>query len=324
MGTTFIDGFIVAELEDQLNGLEVDRTKDRNTISALDAQIVEIIALEEVFANEAIATLFSRRLVDVPVLVVADRGVEVSAVENLQIALIASGARYEGILWVEEQMDISVDGNRLLLAETLGLNDRNSSRVEFALQSALRREFAVDGPAKVAAYAGRFGIQLGGEILSGGIDSVEHLAATPSTVRLLTRLERGDFIEWDKTGMNPELRPYAPLLETRILLISSADSLPGADALLRPLLLEMQRSSPVPIVVVDTEAISSDGLGLGAELRSGAPLHGTVSTVKELGSFEGVAAAVLALDGIFDFEPANWGHGDDSDAVLPPPARSAP
>jgi len=322
MGTTFIDGFIVQRLEDNLTELRADRESDREQIDDLNAEINQNIEIQAQFDTEATGTIFSRRLQDVPVLVVADRGVDELVLEEIQRALLTSSARYEGTLWIEEQMDTSVDDNRLLLAQMLGLTeDADVDAIDRSLRGEIRAEFAVNGSGDTGEYLARSGALLGQEIiLLGGTADVESVAVGSAVEpRLLQALDREDFAEWDTSGVNLQVRPFAPMFGTTVLLVSSPDSLPGLEAFLLPLLEELQRISPVPAVVVDDKLPANDETaGLALQLRSGRRSSEGVSTVEALAGFDGLSATMLALDGIAIVEVGNWGTAEN---LLPPPVR---
>jgi Copper transport outer membrane protein, MctB len=320
MGTSFIDGVIVQRLQANQDQLELDREADRAEIEDLNAEINQVLADQTQFDSEATGTIFSRRLAEVPVLIVADRGVDITALEEVQRALLTSSTRYEGILWIEERMDTSSEENRQLLAEMFGLADSaDAEALDRALRSAIRSEFAVDGAAGIGDYLGRTGALVGQEIILAGIENVEHVAASAASPRLLRALDRDDFVEWDTAGVNPQVRPFAPMFGTTILFVSSPNTEPGAAAFQVPLLEELQRSSPVPAVVVDDQ-LPEEGEepGFALQLRSGVYDIDGVSTVEVLTGFDGLAATMLALDGIGIIEVGDWGS---SEALLPPPVR---
>ncbi|MFV1989627.1 MAG: copper transporter [Acidimicrobiales bacterium] len=321
MGTTFIDGFIVQRLENNLTELRADRVADGQEIDDLNAEINQNIEDQAQFDTEASGTIFSKRLKDVPVLVVADRGVDELVLEELQRALLTSSARYEGTLWIEERMDTSNDENRRQLAETLGLTEGSDAEaVERVLRSNIRIEFAVNGAADTGEYLARSGALLGQEILTlGGTADVESVAVATIEPRLLQVLDREDFVEWDTSGVNRQVRPFAPMFGTTVLLVSSPDSLPGVEAFQLPLLEELQRTSPVPAVVVDDGLPGDDEpAGLALQLRTGRRSSEGVATVEVLAGFDGISATILALDGIGVIEVGDWGKSGD---LLPPPVR---
>lgn len=114
LGATFLDKATVEVLRTQLNGLEdsVARTKGENEV--LKSDLEDLTQRNTAFEEEGVARLIENTLTDVPTMILAVRGTNPNAIAMTQQRLVEAGSDFEGILWVDERLDL---GDEQVLAE---------------------------------------------------------------------------------------------------------------------------------------------------------------------------------------------------------------
>lgn len=127
LGATFLDKATVEVLRTQLNGLEesVARTKGENELLKTDLE--DLTERTEAFEEEGVARLIEGTLTDVPTMILAVRGTNPSAIEMTQQRLVEAGSDFEGILWVDERLDLDDEQVLAELAEMYADVDDNGS-----------------------------------------------------------------------------------------------------------------------------------------------------------------------------------------------------
>jgi len=146
MGSTVIDRALVDTLEDQQQSLRgtLDDLTEENT--SLRQELDDLREGSERLASEGGERLLADTLADVPVLVVAVRGVDTAVLDDLVELLETAGALDQGTLWLTERLladdenlrrgEQSYDEHGLNL--TLDLLEEDGEPLRAALRDATR------------------------------------------------------------------------------------------------------------------------------------------------------------------------------------------
>jgi copper transport outer membrane protein MctB len=316
LGTTFLDDATVNTLENQLSDLErsLDAAGDRNARqeSQIDSYEQETSALDEQVGER----LFTNQLADVPVLLVATRGVDGDRVDEVTRAFGQANANLIGTWWLTDKLALDDDNQVSDLGDALQLSTDDTER----LRSSLARQlgdvlFAASDP-------GRGDVQ--------GLSRVP--AQTPEgETAVLSRLREGGFIEYQMPeGADGDVI-VLPTSGLRVVFVGGPGAELSPEQIVVPILIELASDGPVPAVAVEPSIEpSSDGEdpppSLVVDIREDDDLSERVSTVDNLDRVSGVIATVLA---VVDADPdpgppvvGHYGLGDGTRLLPPPPEAS--
>ncbi|MDQ3461874.1 MAG: copper transporter, partial [Actinomycetota bacterium] len=122
MGSAVIDKAVVETLEDQQEDIagRVDEVIAEN--DGLRASVTELEQRARRLSDEA-GQLLAGSLEDVPVVVLAMRGVPPERVDDLEALLASAGVEAEGTLWFTERLALTNDEQRRDLARALGRSE---------------------------------------------------------------------------------------------------------------------------------------------------------------------------------------------------------
>ncbi|MBA3956082.1 MAG: copper transporter, partial [Acidimicrobiia bacterium] len=122
MGSAVIDKAVVETLEDQQEDIagRVDEVIAEN--DGLRASVTELEQRARRLSDEA-GQLLAGSLEDVPVVVLAMRGVPPERVDDLEALLASAGVEAEGTLWFTERLALTSDEQRRDLARVLGRSE---------------------------------------------------------------------------------------------------------------------------------------------------------------------------------------------------------
>lgn len=305
-GTTFIDDATVARLEDNLNSLEgrLNETLAENDRLASELGDAEAQATE--LGLEA-ARLLDDHLQGVPVMVVATRGVDETAMQGARQAMEAAGAELWGTVWLTDRLALEDDDDRTELAQIVRIISDDPDRIRrlLVLELADVLEDPLDAVPAPAEPDGQ---------------PVTTTTAPPEPDLLLSELVAAGFLDFEPGADGPE-EPVLPVGDARLLAVSGSGAVVPPEALLVPLLVELTETGPAPVVAAsaavgdDAEDERDDLVG---PLRDG-EVGERLSTVDDLETFGGWAAAVLALEDVADGRFGHYGVGDGADRLLPAP-----
>jgi hypothetical protein len=315
LGTTFLDDATVDTLEGQLSDLEgnLDRAGERNARQQeqIDAYEREAQGLDEQLGER----LFAGQLSDVPVLVIATRGVDEDRVEGTVRALRQASADMVGTWWLSDRLVLDDDSEVSDLGDALQLTTDDVDRLRTNLAGQLGDVLfaAADAP-------------------GGGEADVQGLVGGPAQTpdgepAVVSRLREGGFIEYQlPEGADGDVI-VLPASGLRIVVVGG----PGADVapqdIVLPTLIDLAMDGPVPAVAVEPSIVeATDGEDRGpdpslvVDIREDDDLSARVSTVDDVDRVSGLVATVLA---VVDAEPGSprighYGMGDGA-RLLPPP-----
>lgn len=288
MGSTVIDRVTVDALEAQVGRVEnsVKATQAENR--RLDG---ELRAVRD-FADQARDQIADGDLDGVPVMVTAVTGIDRKAVDGLRQALVSAQADVAGTIWFTAKMRLGSDGDVRELAAVLGLPPLPPDQPLLPDQPDQVRRQAL---ARMAA------------VLTGGT------APNP-----LPALVTGGFLVFEPPPQEiPTTTPLAalPTGGVRVVLISGAGADVGDDQLATPL---AQALSSGRLVAAEAGQNTPGGRGVFVGLlRNDSVVAARISTVDNLESPMGQAAAVLALEDLAVPRTGHFGVGPGAQRLLP-------
>ncbi|HEX2023515.1 MAG TPA: copper transporter [Acidimicrobiales bacterium] len=282
MGSTVIDRVTVDALEAQVDRVE-------NSVKATQAEnrrLDEQLRTVRDFADQARDRIAEGHLEGVTVLVVAVTGVDREPVDGLRQALASSEADVAGTLWFTAKMRLDNEGDARALATGLGLSPDEPD--------VLRRQALV----RVAA------------VLEGGGET-----------ELLPSLLASGFVAYegppDETTSATSALAALPRSGMRMALVSGAGADVGDDQIALPLAQALGLSS-ARVVAAEAGQDSPGGRGVFVGLlRKDDVVGARISTVDNLESPMGQAAAVLALDDLAVPRTGHYGVGPGAQRLLP-------
>lgn len=291
VGSTYVDGAVVDGLRNRISTVSNNLDERKQVNDQLESELQEARDYIEASANFAVTD----RLSDLPVLVMAMRGVDESAVEQVVLLARRAGATVPGVIWLEAGLALDDEDDRTALAEILQV--RATTRVETLWSlawSAVARELAVPEAAA--------------EPTAGPDEPVDGLLA----------LEAGGFVTVDALGDESAIVPDLFGAGPSVAVITGA----RAQDEVRPLVGVVASAvvdAGLPTVVADVYVEAPEAPGRGEELIDSLPdeVLAVVALVDHADVPEGQVSTVLALDVLQDGNAAHFGFGSGADSVLP-------
>lgn len=304
VGTTYVDGAVVDGLRKRIDDVSGNLDSLTAENSRLDRQLGDASDFIATSADYAV----TNRLTEVPVLLLALRGVDDRAVQEMTRLTRRAGATLPGIVWLEPRWALTSQDDVDALAEIV----------------------AVSPTIGVDALVGRAWTTLVEE-LSAPVAPAEPVpSSTPSSDTTLPSsplldepaawgaLVEAGFLTVD--SLADEAPALVDLLDAnpRILLVGGTRSVAELDPLL-PIVVGATVAGGLPTVVADVYVDSTDGPARGATLAEtlGQDLLDVIAVVDDADRSEGQVAAVLALGSVANGVGGHYGYGDGADGVLP-------
>ena len=317
MGSAVIDRAIVNRLEEQQASLE-DRIGDvEGENDALREENRELTETADLLAEEGSQRLLAGALVDVPVLVIATRGVDEGSFESLLSLLGTSGADRRGTIWLTDRLDLDDDDEVRDLAGALDAPDtlRATSLRTLALTRLTTMLRAAAGPTEIDDPS----------VASTTSTSVAEPPGPSEPTTVFAALRDAGFVDFDapegEADDGPRLTPG-----TRIVLVSGAASEVSLVDVALPFasLLVADRSGVPSVAVLAAEERRSglDAVSFVDPLRVDDETAERLSTVDNIGDFAGRLAAVLAIVDLGDGRIGHYGRGPGAQRLLPAPPES--
>jgi hypothetical protein len=224
------------------------------------------------------------------IVVVAERGIEQEPVDAQVELLRLAGADVPGVLWLESELALADDADRLALAEAFDVELEDAA----AMQAQVWQLLADDDPAEAADA--------------------------------MTTLVDAGFADLDTVG-GDELEPADLRLSSgTVLLVTGNESEVGATGLHAAEAAGVLVEADVPVMVGEVyrppteDEVDPAPRGSSLQLVLDDPvLRQSVATDDALDLGRGRIAAVLVLDDLGRGEVAHVGYGEGADAPLPPP-----
>jgi hypothetical protein len=292
VGATIVNHAVVNELNDRIDRVEknADTQKSQNqTLSAQAKQLESSLTIEAPYVVEG-------RLTAVPVVVLAERGVDHTAVRNLVTLMQDAGAQAPAIVWLEGKWLLNRPAERTALAEIVGDASTSPDLRADAVTALARRLGTPPATATTATTASSSSRDLLSALASAGFVSVEAVGAAGST----------------------DLSTF-PSVGARVSVVGGEQSALAANPLIAPLAAAF---SAIEVPTVASEIYSSvkgqPSRGtVVAPIRKNGSLSKLVSTVDDVDLVQGQVAVVLATAQIAESEVGHYGYGTGADAPLP-------
>jgi hypothetical protein len=293
VGSTYVDNLVVDQLKSRINTVErrVDEARAEN------AELEDEVGAARDFIDRSSEYAVTDRLTDVPVLVVATRGVDEGSVERLVVLARRAGGTVPGIVWLEPRWGLESDDDRSALAEIVGGSDTDDPEELWASAWAAVVEELEDSSSDLP------GVGAGGQGAASVLPALEEAG-------FLSR----DSLDDDTVGLE-DLVDSGP----RVLVVSGVRAEEGLVPLV-PVVVEATVEGGLPTVVADIHVEAPEGPERGEVLVDGLPeeLRDRIILVDDADREEGRVAAVLSLHDVAESEPGlHYGYGDGADAVLP-------
>ncbi|CAN5194681.1 copper transporter MctB [soil metagenome] len=322
MGSAVIDKAVVETLEGQQAAIDtrVDQVIAEN--DALLASVAEMQERSQRLSDEA-GQLLAGSLDDVPVVVLAMRGVPSERVDDLEALLASAGADAEGTLWFTERLALANDEQRRDLARVLGRSESLSPNVlrDIAVDEVSRALVAPDpADADTAAPNGPPVEDGGGE--EPVVPPVEEAPAPDLADSTLVELRGTGFVDFEAPRGDATAIAALGAPGTRVVLVtgpgSQLDPTQWARPLTEALVGEPPGAPELPLLVVDAypEGATEES-GFTGVLRADDTLSARLSTVSRTDDFAGQLATVLALQDLDDGQVGHYGR--DAQRLIPAP-----
>jgi len=290
MGSTVIDKAIVDELRDRVDSVSDRAARTDGENRALRGRL----DLMDGFANEARDQLVLGRLRNIPVLVVTVQGVDRKPVEAVRDTLAAAQAVPAGTLLFTNKLRLDNENDTRALAAVLNTSPaqlpETIRRLALTRLAAMLEGSSADGGLLPALAAGGF----------VGYEPPPPATTTTTTIGL------GSF----------------PVSNLRILLVSGAGAEVGDDRLAVPFAQSLVAQAPTVqgsrLVAAESGQDTPGGRAVFVgPLRVDTTVSTKLSTVDNLESPIGQAAAVLALDDLDVARLGSYGVGPGAQRLLP-------
>lgn len=283
VGATVVDRATVDALQEQLDRVE-------RGVQATDAENTRLgreLERWDSFAEQSRDVAVAGRLAEVPVLLVGVAGIDREPVDELQQVLAASGALFQGTVWLTSKFGLQRPEDVATLGALLG--------TELPMADAVR------GAAIV-----RLAAELAGEV--------------PSP--LLVALRDAAFVEFDPPAGDPGGLAAVPRPGTRFVVVSDAGAEVADDALAAPLSVQLARSAGSRVLAAEPGRESQPGQpGVRAafvgKFRDDGEVAALISTVDNLEDFRGRFSVVYALRDLGDGKIGHFGVGPRATRLVP-------
>ena len=287
VGTTYVDRAVVENLENRIDTVSGNLDERRAQIATLDDQLDEL----ETYADASAEFAVTDRLLDVPVVLLAARGVDEGAAEQLATLLRRAGARTPGVVWLEPAWALEEQEVRERLAAVLGSDpDRSPTTLAGQALGALATTLATPEGAEVVMPDGT----------------------------LLQALVDGGFLSVDDLGDSSVQLGSLAGAAGRVLVLTGTEADAGVADLV-PELLERVAARSLAAVVADVYVEREDGPDRGEALWDSLPedLRERLVVVDAADRPEGRVAAVVGLGEAAAGRAGRYGYGSGTSGVLP-------
>lgn len=292
VGSTYVDGAVVDGLRNQINRVSGNLT---NLTEAND-QLESDLGTARTYIDSSADFAVTDRLTDVPVLLVATRGVDEGAVEQVVRLARGAGAIVPGVVWLEAKWDLEGEDDRAALAEIV--DARPDDAVEDLWSSAW--EAVVD------------------ELTAEGGSTPTTTAPPDPSREVLAPLVAGGFLSVDSLDdASSDLADLAGA-SPRVLVLTGSRAQAELVPMV-PFVVAAPAQGGLPTVVADVHVEAPEAPGRGEALGEALAqeLRDAIVLVDDADRPEGQVAAVLALDAVADGLTGHYGYGDGADGVLP-------
>jgi hypothetical protein len=303
VGASIVNQAIVDGLNHRIDTVGKNADRQRAANQKLTTSVKQL----ESYLTSAAPYVVENRLTAVPVVVVAEQGVDRDTVRNVVTLLQDAGAQSPAIVWISQKWLLDKPADRSRLAAIV--NDQASSAV-------LRKD-------ALAALAHRLGTAAA---VSTGTKSAT-ATTTPTTTAssgapddLLSALSSAGFLSIEAVGASgtTDLSTF-PLPGVRAVIVGGVTS----DLKTTPVVTQLATAFSaisVPTVAGDVYRVADGQAPRGTDLgpiRNNAGLAKSISTVDDVDLVQGDVAVVLATAESGESKIGHFGYGNGADRALP-------
>jgi hypothetical protein len=311
VGSTVIDKAIVDRLSSQIDSVRARADEERAENRALRDQVKGL----ETFIVQSQPQVVGRRLNQVPVTVVAVRGVPAEDVRGAVDILRQAGALVPGVLWIEDAFSSPEPAARTKLVEAMGDSGLATEDLRLVALEALGRRLVAGAGTTTGTTPST----------SSTVPSSGSLSS-PSSADPLVALNEAGLVSFDRLGGGAVNLASWPSAGTRTLVIdgSQAHPLPGT------LSLPMLRSAAAAggrlalAEVFRPTATVKDRGAIVRGVRDDPGLSRVFSTVDDLDNPRGQVALTLAVQELGTGQAGHYGEGPGATSPLPTPEAAPP
>lgn len=289
VGTTYVDGAVVDGLRNNIDRVERNLDDRKTENDRLDEELGFATSYIDASAPFAVTD----RLTDVPVLILASRGVDESAAAQMGELTRVAGGVTPGVVWLEPPWALEEDDDRAALAEIIGGDaDADADVLRADAWDAVVAELttptqeAIPGSAPVPAV-----LQ---PLVEAGFLSVDSLG--DDTLRLA-----------DLAGLDP-----------RVLIVTGARG-ETASAAMVPGIADATVGAELVTVLADMHVDAPEATGRGDDLIASlsSEVLEVAAIVDNADRTEGQVASVLSLSAAIDGPVGHLGYGDGAVGIVP-------
>jgi hypothetical protein len=292
VGSSFVDQVIVDRLEKDISSARNESNARKAENGRLERTNSDLQKSLEATAPYTV----QQRLQDVPIVVIAEKGIDGSAVKRTKAMLQAAGAEVPAVMWLDETWRLDDQQQVRALAAAVGTAG-NAAATRAAAMKALAARVA-EPPGAIATAT----------TVSSG--------ATPDA-DVLASLRDAGFIGVTDGNAN-DLGSF-PSSASRALVLTGTDSqLAGTDTLVQ--LVRALNDASVPTTVAEVyDAQQEDGArgDAVAPVRGDDALARTISTIDDIELVQGQVSAVLTLEQLAEGTVGHYGYGRGASAPFP-------
>ena len=290
VGSTYVDRAIVENLENRIDTVSSNLDDRKQANDELERNLDDVRSYVDASADFVVTS----RLAEVTVLLLAMRGVDEDAAEQIALLARRSGGIVPGVVWVEPKWALGSDEDRTELAAAIGADDDDPvADLQEEAWSAIVRELTT-APTPGTTGGTAVPVLPLADLQASGFLSVDALDDASATM----------------TG----LRGTSP----RVILVTGADQAEELATIV-PLMVAAPAAGGLRTVVADVYVEEPDGPGRGAEASASVPeeLREVVAIIDHADQVEGRVAAVIAVAAAGDGLVGHFGYGAGSNGVLP-------
>jgi len=272
-----------------------DVRNEVNSLRGENGRLGDELGRTNAFMADAATFAVDGRLTDVPVAVVAERGVNGDAVNDTLTLVRAAGAVAPVVVWLEDKWKLESEQDVQALRDATGLLGGANSVRERALDQLAERLTA----------------------------TATSRSTTDAPPDLLKRLSDAGFIGID--GDQAALATYPPTAARALAITGTNSTFAGSDFTTQVVRSLIGAGAPSVLGEVFVQHDGKDAAQRGdavAAIRSDKTMSTMVSTVDDLDLVQGRVAGVLALQDLGDGTVGHYGYGRGADASLPAPRQS--
>lgn len=300
MGSTVIDRAIVDRLSTQIDSVKKRADAERADNRALRDQVKGL----ETFVAQSQPQVTARRLNQVPVTIVAVRGIPAEDVKGAADLLRSAGALVSGALWIEDSFGAADPGTRARLVQALGDSGLATEDLRQVALEALGHRLAA-GP-RVTAVSTVTGSTAGSTAAETDLDT-------------LVALADAGLVTFDTLGGGAVSLESWPSPGSRLLVIDGSQAHPPPGTLTIPVLRAAAAAGgrlALAEVFRPTATIKARGAVVRG-VREDAALSRVVSTVDDLDDPRGQVALTLAIQELGTGRAGHYGEGPGAGSQLP-------